>query len=296
MNRARQIWRHPKFKRLSDFDRVMTLYCLDGPQTNRIGLFFLSMPALAEDLQRPLVEAVDGLQRLIALSQWQYHPATHVLWIPTWWSWYPPSGAVKFRQALEDVNTVPLSPLTAQFFQHRRFVPEAWHHVLDGLAQGVPSRSRVVKVKTDKPPTSDLLGDVPTGSSVSVRQAVDEVIALWNATVTGRLPKVTRGSAGLRQKIEGRLRAFPAIDLWRRIFESMTTSDWCQGAMAEGPYAGWTADLGYLVRSDDRFQSWVDRVAAQPKAEQRAGIPNCRHRPACQTQVECTRKMLEANS
>ena len=45
-----RIWRNPDFRALSPVDRNVALDPLMGPQTNRIGLFYLSPDLVADDL------------------------------------------------------------------------------------------------------------------------------------------------------------------------------------------------------------------------------------------------------
>jgi hypothetical protein len=45
-----RLWRHPGFLSLTDAEKVLALYLLTGPPTNRLGLYTLSIATAAEEL------------------------------------------------------------------------------------------------------------------------------------------------------------------------------------------------------------------------------------------------------
>ena len=45
-----RVWRHPGFTALTDGEKTLALYLLTGPQTNRLGLYTLSVATAAEHL------------------------------------------------------------------------------------------------------------------------------------------------------------------------------------------------------------------------------------------------------
>ena len=47
-----RLWRHPGFANLNEGEKVLALYLLTGPQTNRLGLYCLSVATAAEDWER----------------------------------------------------------------------------------------------------------------------------------------------------------------------------------------------------------------------------------------------------
>lgn len=124
-----RLWLNPVFRSLSDGEKVVAIYLLSGPQTNRIGLYKLNLGAACDDL------CVDRKDRLLAKIvrcvdkfEWFYDNAPSVVWVPSWWAWNPPAEKVNnFRGALTDLHEVPPSPLIARFCNNLRDIPVALH-------------------------------------------------------------------------------------------------------------------------------------------------------------------------
>lgn len=131
-----RLWRNPVFRALPDADKVMTLYLLSGPQTNRIGLFYVSIVTAAEDLDSTPELVRDRLRRVCEAFDWLFDAIANVLWIPSWWDFNSPSENLKNMQgALSDLHELPTTPLIGQFANHLAFVPEGLHPLFRFIQQ-----------------------------------------------------------------------------------------------------------------------------------------------------------------
>jgi len=120
---------------------------------------------------------------------------------------------------------------------------------------------------------------------------IDEIVCLWNRMALPPVPKVQRVMGSLRKKISARLKAFPAVETFRLVFQFLNNSPWHRG---EDPKStGWVVTLAWVVKSDEIFQRLAEKaVASRPE---RTTVPGCRHRIPCSNPVECTRILLTEN-
>src|SRR5688572_11640130 len=98
-----RLWRNADFQALNDGDKVMALYILSGPQTNRIGLFLFSPGTAHEDLGMPMLAVKKRLMSVCRAFGWEYDHGARVIWIPSWWTFNDPKDNEKaFQGALTD--------------------------------------------------------------------------------------------------------------------------------------------------------------------------------------------------
>lgn len=300
---GRHLWRSPGFQQLADLERTVALYLLTGPQTNRIGLYPVSMAHMTEDLQRPKPVLLASVAKVLDATTWPMCERK-VLFIPTWWFWFPPENERVFRKALADFPAVTQSVLRERFLNYRRFLPEAWHHILDAVAAGVPAakKARIIDGPTDDElkasATGGLFEDVGAKRIAADQNVLQQqIVALWNETVDthapGRIPKVKQlNRPALVKKIGERWKTFPRLDLFKQAFVEAATSPWCRGESQSGSYVGWVIDLPWLVHSDTRMQRFVDRAGMRAQDGGTYRVANCRHTPPCKTPIECTSRLL----
>lgn len=134
-----RLWRHPGFGSLSEGEKVLALYLLTGPQTNRLGLYVLSVATAAEDL-RTVSETVK--KRLVNVCQafgWLFDGRSRVLYIPSWFKWNPPENANVVKGSLKDLNEIPPSGLVDAFARNLEHLPQTLHETfIEGLQQRLP--------------------------------------------------------------------------------------------------------------------------------------------------------------
>lgn len=120
----------------------MTIYLLTGPQTNRIGLFYISVVTAADDLNWTAIDTTARLKTVCAAFDWFFDALTSVVWIPSWWDWNTPTENEKnMRGALSDLSDVPTTPLIIKFATHLTFVPESLHRLFNAIADRQSKRT-----------------------------------------------------------------------------------------------------------------------------------------------------------
>lgn len=84
-----RMWRHPAFICLSDAEKALALYLLTGPQTNRLGLYCLSIATAAEDLRTLPGTLKKRLIKVCEAFGWVFDSRSRVFYIPSWFKWNP---------------------------------------------------------------------------------------------------------------------------------------------------------------------------------------------------------------
>jgi hypothetical protein len=73
-----RLWRHPGFIGLTKSGRELALYLLTGPQTNRLGIFHLSVATASEDLNVAVETIRKGLADITATFGWTFDASARV--------------------------------------------------------------------------------------------------------------------------------------------------------------------------------------------------------------------------
>ena len=92
---------------LSDGYKVVALYLLTGPQTNRMGCYVLSPGEAAEDLNKSLPAFLKALSVCCEAFGWRFDREARVFWIPTWFEWNEIENPSQLKGALSDLTEVP---------------------------------------------------------------------------------------------------------------------------------------------------------------------------------------------
>lgn len=122
------LWAHPAFVRLTERDRLTSLYVLSGPQQNRIGLARFSPAAAAEDLTVPVHQFRESLTRVCEVFGWHFDADARVLLIPSWWRFNEPANPKHLIGCLSDLREVPPTPLLETFVMaSMERLPESLH-------------------------------------------------------------------------------------------------------------------------------------------------------------------------
>jgi hypothetical protein len=119
-----RLWRSADFVRLSERERLITLYILCGPQTNRIGYTYFSAATAAEDLQLAPAAFQRWFLHVCTTLGWKFDRTNRVLWLPSWWRFNTPENGNVLKGCLRDLADVPVSPLLAEFGRHTETLPE----------------------------------------------------------------------------------------------------------------------------------------------------------------------------
>jgi hypothetical protein len=134
-----RLWRHPGFTALSEGEKVVCLYVLTGPQSNRLGLYCLSIATAAEDLGTTPETLKKRLLNVCQTFGWLFDARARVMYIPSWFSWNPPENANVMKGSLKDLNEIPPSGLIDAFARNLETLPETLHETfIEGLRQRLP--------------------------------------------------------------------------------------------------------------------------------------------------------------
>ena len=88
-----RIWQHPRFHALSREARLVALYLLTGPQTNRIGYYRLSVGEALEDLILTKAQFTKAMAAVTEAMDWEWDALARVVWIRSWWTWNTPEAS-----------------------------------------------------------------------------------------------------------------------------------------------------------------------------------------------------------
>jgi hypothetical protein len=137
-----RLWRHPGFAQLSDGEKVLAFYVLTGPQTNRLGLYVLSIATAAEDLGTVPETLSKRLVNVCQTFGWQFDKRSRVFFCPSWFRWNPPENLNVMKGSLKDLNEIPPCALVDAFARNIETVPETLRETfLEGLRQRLPKPS-----------------------------------------------------------------------------------------------------------------------------------------------------------
>jgi hypothetical protein len=142
------IWFRPDFLDLNDFERTVVFYLLTGPQSNRIGLYLLSLTLAAEHLRVSPIRFRKALDSVCVTFGWLYDSHARVLYIPTWWRWNPPSNEKHTLGNMKDLCELPPCALIEAFARNVDDIPPAFREAYTrGLLEYLPRGSRNQKKK-----------------------------------------------------------------------------------------------------------------------------------------------------
>jgi hypothetical protein len=118
------LWRHPGFVALSDAEKILAMYVLTGPQSDRLGLSVLSINMAAEDLGTVPQTLRRRLRNVCETFGWHFDSAKRVIYIPSWWRYNQPENVNVMRGSLKDLHEIPPSPLLHAFCNNVEFLSE----------------------------------------------------------------------------------------------------------------------------------------------------------------------------
>jgi len=79
-----------------------------------------------------------------------------------------------------------------------------------------------------------------------------DFLQAWNEICASEgLPKVTNLSNGRKTKIKARIKTYPDITFWERVFNAIPQSDFLMGRKANPKYPHWKATIDWLIENDE---------------------------------------------
>jgi len=129
-----RIFRHPEFKKLTPLGQRFALYVLFGPQSNRIGLFYMSLNTAAEDLGTTADTLRKALAEVVSAFGWSFDAVARVFYIPTWWRWNHPDHGKVLQGNLKDLSEIPPCGLVDAFARNVAYLhPELYETFVEAL-------------------------------------------------------------------------------------------------------------------------------------------------------------------
>ena len=122
------------------------------------------------------------------------------------------------------------------------------------------------------------------GGGETQAPSAQDVVDVWNQSVTAPIPQVTRLTADRKAKIDARLKTYPDLASWRTAIAWINGQAWCR-APGTGQHPNWTATLDWLCKTDGNIQRGLERAAvvAPPVAEWACPhLERCANRSMCQ--------------
>ena len=134
-----RLWLHPGFLALTDGEKILVVYLLTGPQSNRLGLYVLSIATAAEALGTVPRTITKRLKTVCETFGWMFDDVARVLFIPSWFKWNPPENANVVKGNLKDLNEIPSCRLLDLFAANGGTIPETLRPT---FLEGLPQRFR----------------------------------------------------------------------------------------------------------------------------------------------------------
>jgi hypothetical protein len=182
-----RLWRHPGFLALSRDEKLVALYVLLGPQTNRIGLFLFSIETAAGDLQLAQAALRRAIPKICERFEWGFDERARVIYVPSWWVWNPPANPNVLKGSLKDLDAIPPCALRERFVRNLAILPEVLRRTLSETLQRtvsgtVPETLSETLQRTVSGTVPETLSEtvprtVPTSVAVAVAVAVTETAA-----------------------------------------------------------------------------------------------------------------------
>lgn len=121
-----RIWHDEKFAQLSPEEKLIAIYCLTGPQSNRIGIFPMSLAAGAENTGTLPETFRERFGNVCETLNWTFDAACRVLYLPTWWRYQRPDNPNVFAACLDDADDVPECQALQRFKCNCEYLPETF--------------------------------------------------------------------------------------------------------------------------------------------------------------------------
>jgi hypothetical protein len=145
---------YPRFwisvRGLNPNGKLIAKYLLDGPQTNRIGLYNFSEGKAIEDLEMLPQTFKQTFPKVLRHLSWEYDEHNRVLYIPTWWKWNPPENPNVLKGNMKDLSEVAHSTLYSSFYTNtEHLTPNLIETFVKTLPQTPPKSETETETETE---------------------------------------------------------------------------------------------------------------------------------------------------
>lgn len=137
-----RVWYDEKFSQLNPTEKLIFLYILQGPQTNRIGYFCFSVGECAECLGLTGEGVREGVRGVCQTLSWHFDQTHRVILLPHWFKYNQPGSKDTLKGYLKDFDNLPNTPLYPLFYRAiKQYAPSGLEYLGDpppqGLGEGV---------------------------------------------------------------------------------------------------------------------------------------------------------------
>lgn len=135
----------PKFwadaREFSAEAKAVGAFLITGPLGNRIGLFRLSIPGAADEMNLKVEKFRTAFAQIARAFEWQHDSESRVLWIRTWFKYQKITNAKHFQGILKDLSAVPDNPFLALW------IKSAYEHIPEWTGGEKPQNLHAVLKK-----------------------------------------------------------------------------------------------------------------------------------------------------
>jgi hypothetical protein len=123
-----RFWADERVLALGVGAKLLGVYALSGPQTNRIGYYLFNVAKAAEDLRVQPGALERHFACLTDALLWEFDPGSRILLIPMWWRYHNPGNPKALAGYAKDFHVLPASPLLPKFVtvSRRALGPIRW--------------------------------------------------------------------------------------------------------------------------------------------------------------------------
>lgn len=120
---------------LSTEGKLIANHLITGRHANRIGLFEVSLPGAADELNMDVKKYEKHFGPSVVSLGWEYDEEARVLWIPSWWKYNHPQNPRHMMGSLRDLTAVPDSYLIPKWAGHVIHVRAVYREQFHALVQ-----------------------------------------------------------------------------------------------------------------------------------------------------------------
>lgn len=209
-----RIWNSPEYRAMPDAGKVMTLYLLSGPQTNRVGLFKLSLAQAGEDLHKPVTQVRRLLETVCRAFDWLYDDDAQVFFVPTWWEYNHVENPKNLKGYLTDLNDMPRTALVTKFCESVEHIPiELRPLIAEWLDRLTPKPQPTQDRRSHHRSNTDGIGDGITDRTTSTSTSTSTKTKTETQTETQTV-------AARKEPAPNRAPAKPALAYYERAFQN----------------------------------------------------------------------------
>jgi hypothetical protein len=240
---------------LNPVEKLIAIYILSGPQTNRCGIYFFSIGRAIEDLETLPQTFKGGFNNVIKHLSWEYDQKARVVYIPTWWKWNKPENPNVLISNLKDLDEIPKTPLLSKFYANTLYLPDNLIETFtQTLTQTIAESEEIEEEGAETETGAEEIKDL-SATKVTDRQngfKISTLAELWNDKAPPELAKVnlpfTRSPKKLKS-LTAMVSLYPDREWWEKLIGKIHHSAFLKGKNDRG----WKATFDFVVSKADEI-------------------------------------------